>query len=592
MKPLNSIALLLLTVFGATGCGSSGDNHLSSKSSQVDDKKVDDKKVTPGNTDIRISGTVEKGPFVIGSTVTINKLSEKGENTSTTLVTKTINDLGRFEFTATAGDILQITSTGYYRNEITGTLSKDVLTLRSLYEANDNGQQHANVNLLTHLTSTRALALIKNEGQTFEQAIANAEKEFRETFSSVIAAPQGADFASVSIFNSIDETDSAYLLTVSSLIYKYALTASAANNTASEAELTLLVNKLEEDFGADGNIDDTEALSALANMHAQIDPVTVTEHLKQWVADSGSAKIPDINTYLDSDQDGTANSLDTDDDNDGIPDAEDNQPYTAQLVSDDLSLTTKEDSPLEITVSSNSPLESPIQLTIQSQPQHGTLSGSYPNLSYQPNANFNGQDSFTFVLQQGDLLSREITANIVVSAVNDGPSIAGTPPTTVTAGQAYLFTPEVSDVDLDTLTFSVENLPDWAEFNENTGQISGTPVNTDAADYSGIKLSVTDGSISASLPVFGILVAYSPLAAPETLTTDVEQVSLKRYRVNLSWENVDFSDGYEFQFATEPTFSRPLMEKLTVGNELTFEHEVGKYVWRVRTVNPDGLAGE
>ena len=55
-------------------------------------------------------------------------------------------------------------------------------------------------------------------------------------------------------------------------------------------------------------------------------------------------------------------------------------------------------------------------------PSHGTLSGTAPNLTYTPAANYNGSDSFTFKANDGGLDSTPATVSINVSAVNDAPS--------------------------------------------------------------------------------------------------------------------------------------------------------------------------
>lgn len=91
-------------------------------------------------------------------------------------------------------------------------------------------------------------------------------------------------------------------------------------------------------------------------------------------------------------------------------------------------------------------------------------------------------------------------------AGNAVPTIQGQPSGSVQVGQAYTFTPSASDANGDTLTFSVTNKPDWADFNASTGRLSGTPTAADVAMYSNISISVSDGQASASLSAFGISV--------------------------------------------------------------------------------------
>ncbi|MEJ2522452.1 MAG: putative Ig domain-containing protein [Gammaproteobacteria bacterium] len=87
---------------------------------------------------------------------------------------------------------------------------------------------------------------------------------------------------------------------------------------------------------------------------------------------------------------------------------------------------------------------------------------------------------------------------------NTAPTISGNPTTTVQVGTSYSFTPTARDADGDTLTFSIENQPDWANFSSTTGRLSGTPTST--GTFSGIRISVSDGTASASLPSFTISV--------------------------------------------------------------------------------------
>jgi len=54
--------------------------------------------------------------------------------------------------------------------------------------------------------------------------------------------------------------------------------------------------------------------------------------------------------------------------------------------------------------------------TVATQPQHGTLSGTAPNLTYTPAANYIGGDSFTFTVNNGTSTSAPATVSITVAA--------------------------------------------------------------------------------------------------------------------------------------------------------------------------------
>ena len=89
---------------------------------------------------------------------------------------------------------------------------------------------------------------------------------------------------------------------------------------------------------------------------------------------------------------------------------------------------------------------------------------------------------------------------------NTPPQIAGAPPVTAQVDLAYQFTPSATDADGDTLTFRIENRPDWATFSPSTGRLEGTPPSTAKAVYERVLISVTDGKAFSELPAFDLTV--------------------------------------------------------------------------------------
>ena len=105
---------------------------------------------------------------------------------------------------------------------------------------------------------------------------------------------------------------------------------------------------------------------------------------------------------------------------------------------------------------------------------------------------------------------------ITVSApppANRAPVISGNPPTSVLVDQAYDFRPTASDADANTLSFSIANKPSWASFDAATGRLWGTPDAADAGSWSGIRITVSDGTASASLASFTIVVEQVALGS-------------------------------------------------------------------------------
>ncbi len=102
--------------------------------------------------------------------------------------------------------------------------------------------------------------------------------------------------------------------------------------------------------------------------------------------------------------------------------------------------------------------------------------------------------------------------SITVVASNQAPVIGGEPPLSVEAGGIYRFVPTSGDDDGDSLQFSIEGKPAWAEFNPATGELTGRPGAEDAGSYSGIVISVSDGTLGAALPAFQLTVLPPPVA--------------------------------------------------------------------------------
>lgn len=115
--------------------------------------------------------------------------------------------------------------------------------------------------------------------------------------------------------------------------------------------------------------------------------------------------------------------------------------------------------------------------------------------------------------------STTTTPSTTTSTTNTAPIISGTPMTMARANMGYLFIPYARDPDYDTLFFSIQNKPSWAEFNTETGELRGMrrmtpagwvkrPSAADVGTYPNIIISVTDGNRTTSLPPFSITVTY------------------------------------------------------------------------------------
>ncbi|KZN59327.1 hypothetical protein N473_03970 [Pseudoalteromonas luteoviolacea CPMOR-1] len=151
---------------------------------------------------------------------------------------------------------------------------------------------------------------------------------------------------------------------------------------------------------------------------------------------------------------------------------------------------------------------------IENKPSWASFDTTTGKLSGTPTAADMGiYNNIVITVNDGTVTNALNSFTILVRAAgtNDAPVISGTPNTTVQATRQYAFTPVVIDLENDDLVFSITNKPSWAAFNTLSGQLSGTPAESDVGDHDNIVISVSDGlHAPVSLPAFSITVTDKP----------------------------------------------------------------------------------
>ncbi|MFT5296134.1 MAG: outer membrane protein assembly factor BamB [Colwellia sp.] len=82
--------------------------------------------------------------------------------------------------------------------------------------------------------------------------------------------------------------------------------------------------------------------------------------------------------------------------------------------------------------------------------------------------------------------------------------LSGAPTLTVNENVEYLFTVSGKNFNGNSISYSIENLPLWANFDASKGQLVGTPNYEQSGIYSNINISATDGTNTAKLSTFSI----------------------------------------------------------------------------------------
>ena len=100
-------------------------------------------------------------------------------------------------------------------------------------------------------------------------------------------------------------------------------------------------------------------------------------------------------------------------------------------------------------------------LKVGTDPSHGTASVTNGKLFYQPDADFNGTDSFTYLVKDGNGGRDEATVSITVTAVNDAPTAVNDTATVDADSSATTISVlgNDSDKDGDTITVSTATNP-------------------------------------------------------------------------------------------------------------------------------------
>jgi hypothetical protein len=260
-----------------------------------------------------LEGRCQKGPFVRGSTVTIQLLDGGLIPTGKQFTVLTENDFGEFRVRSAVGDEpLELFVSGFFFDETAGKSSAAPISLRSLTASKNAG---VNVNVLTHLQSFRVASLVE-AGTPVEDAFEMARKEVLASFG--IPAASVPAFGAMNLIAAGD--GNASLLAVSALLTQ----AAKARGTEAEAALTELLSELSDDLADNGTVDSAELSAELQAAARSLDIPAVRDHLDAWFAthDVGSAR-PTFEKFVDIDGDGLIADEDEDSDSDGLVDAED-----------------------------------------------------------------------------------------------------------------------------------------------------------------------------------------------------------------------------------------------------------------------------
>ena len=169
-------------------------------------------------------------------------------------------------------------------------------------------------------------------------------------------------------------------------------------------------------------------------------------------------------------------------------------------------------------------------------PAHGILTlnpdGSF---TYEPEANWNGSDSFTYKANDTQADSNTATVTVTVSEVNDAPVLGPIGPMDTDEMVPLVFTATATDIDLpaDTLTYSLADgssgsIPEGADIDPSSGDFSWTPTEAQGPGTYTFDVCVSDGSLvdCETISVTVSEVATAPRAVPDVYDVLVNSILL------------------------------------------------------------------
>ncbi len=151
-----------------------------------------------------------------------------------------------------------------------------------------------------------------------------------------------------------------------------------------------------------------------------------------------------------------------------------------------------------------------------------TQIATIPNTTYQ-DTGLSSPATYSYTISDYDAAGNEFGQSSASSATtlslpaNNHPVLSSVGNKSVNEGQAISFAISATDPDGDTLSYTTNNLPSGASFNENTKTFAWTPTYNQAGTYSNITFQVGDG-IDIDSESITITVLHQDFTAP-TITS-------------------------------------------------------------------------
>jgi hypothetical protein len=163
-------------------------------------------------------------------------------------------------------------------------------------------------------------------------------------------------------------------------------------------------------------------------------------------------------------------------------------------VAIDDTATTEEDTAVDIDVLVNDldPDGGTLAIDDVTQGAHGSVAIDGASVTYTPEADWFGDDSFTYTVSDGQGGTDTASVTVTVTSLNDPPVLDAVGDRSVDEGAELAIVLDATDRDSgDTLTYSASGLPDGATWDPDTATFTWTPGYDQAGGYD-VTFTVTD----------------------------------------------------------------------------------------------------
>jgi RHS repeat-associated protein len=248
-------------------------------------------------------------------------------------------------------------------------------------------------------------------------------------------------------------------------------------------------------------------------------------------------------------------------------------------VADPQSIATDEDLTVAITLSGTDVDGDVLAYQISSGPLHGTLSGESPNLIYSPNPNFNGSDTFSFVVNDGMVDSIPAVIDIAIAPVND-PPVADTLSIITDEDTPVAVSLTGTDAENDPLTFQVITNPVNGALSGSAPDLTYTP-NPDYHGPDAFTITANDGALASEQAA--VTININSINDAPVADAGVDQSVFRGDTVNLNGSGSSDVDGdtlsYQWTIVTLPAestaaLSDPASSSPTFVADVTGTYEV------------------